>query len=504
MENSGPVRHVDVLIVGAGISGIGMAVHLQRDCPGNSYAILERRADLGGTWDLFQYPGIRSDSDMHTLGFDFEPWTEQKAIADGPSIRSYLHRIADERGIKRHIRFGQKVMTAQWSSETARWTLEAAGEDGAHTYHSARYLYLASGYYDYDEGHEPEFPGRTSFGGQIVHPQFWPDDLDYAGKRVVVIGSGATAVTLVPAIAKQAAQVTMLQRTPTWYAIRPSEDALANGLRRILPDTWAYKLVRARNVLLQRFFFNRARAKPDKVGEFLHGKIREALGGEMDEKTFTPPYNPWEQRLCLVPDADLFEALKKGDAQIVTDHIDRFDADGIRLKSGEHLAADIVVTATGLKLAVAGKIAFAIDGKPVDWSQHVYYKGAMFSNIPNLAAVFGYVNASWTLKADIVARYVCRLIAAVEAEGADYAIPHLAPEDEGEPEAAFDFSSGYFQRAMDILPRNGAAQPWKLNQDYLLDRKILLKDPVDDGVLVFRRAGESNARATAPAMEAAE
>ena len=480
-------QHFDVLIVGAGISGIGMAVHLQRDCPGKSYAILERRDDLGGTWDLFQYPGIRSDSDMHTLGFDFEPWTEQKAIADGPSIWNYLHRIVGERGIDRHIRFGRKVVTADWSSETALWTLESVGGDGERERFTARYLYLASGYYDYDEGHQPEFAGREAFGGQIVHPQFWPEDLDYAGKRVVVIGSGATAVTLVPSIAKKAAHVTMLQRTPTWYAIRPSEDALANGLRKIMPDRWAYKLIRTRNVLLQRFFFNRARSKPDKVGEFLHGKVRDALGGEMETRHFQPPYNPWEQRLCLVPDADMFEALKKGDAAIVTDHIDRFDAGGIVLKSGERLDADIIVTATGLKLAVAGKIAFSLDGRPVKFSELVYYKGAMFSNVPNLAVVFGYVNASWTLKADIVARYFCRFISEVEARGADYAVPHLAA-DQIEPEAAFDFSSGYFQRSMDILPKNGTAQPWKLNQDYLLDRRILLKDPVDDGVLRFRKA----------------
>lgn len=482
-------QHFDVLIVGAGISGIGAAVHLQRDCPGKSFAILERRGNLGGTWDLFQYPGIRSDSDMHTLGFDFEPWTEQKAIADGPSIWNYLHRIANERGIKQHIRFGQKVMTAQWSSEQALWTLEAAGDDGDRTRYTARFLYLASGYYDYDEGHDPEFAGRERFGGAVVHPQFWPDDLDYTGKKVVVIGSGATAVTLVPSIAKQAAHVTMLQRTPTWYAIRPSEDKLANGLRKIMPDRWAYKTIRTRNVLLQRFFFNRARTRPEKVGEFLHGKIREALGGEMDAKTFTPPYNPWEQRLCLVPDADMFEAMKNGDATIVTDHVERFDETGIALKSGAHLDADIIVTATGLKLAVAGKIAFQIDGQPIDWSAHVYYKGAMFSNIPNLAVVFGYVNASWTLKADIVARYFCRLVNAVDAKGVDFAVPTLPENQQGAMEMAFDFSSGYFQRSSDILPKNGPEQPWKLNQDYLMDRRILLKNAVDDGVLVFRRAG---------------
>ena len=464
---------------------------------------MEQRADLGGTWDLFQYPGIRSDSDMHTLGFDFEPWTEQKAIADGPSIWNYLNRIADQRGIRQHIRFGRKVITAQWSSGDARWTLETTADDGTRSTFTARFLYLASGYYDYDRGHEPEFAGRESFGGQIVHPQFWPDDLDYAGKKVVVIGSGATAVTLVPAIAKKAAHVVMLQRTPTWYAIRPSEDALANRLRKIMPDRWAYRLIRTRNVLLQRFFFNRARSKPDKVGEFLHGKIREALGGEMETKHFQPPYNPWEQRLCLVPDADMFEALKQGDAEIVTDHIERFDADGIQLKSGEHLDADIIVTATGLKLAVAGKIAFAVDGAPVNFADHVYYKGAMFSDIPNLAVVFGYVNASWTLKADIVARYFGRLINRIDANGADYAVPVLPDSERIETEAAFDFSSGYFQRSMDILPKNGSQQPWKLNQDYLMDRKILLKDLIDDGVLAFRKA-DARREAAPRRMEPAE
>ena len=498
-------QQFDVLIVGAGISGIGAAVHLQRDCPGKSFAILEQRADLGGTWDLFQYPGIRSDSDMHTLGFDFEPWTEQKAIADGPSIWRYLHRVAKERNIEQHIRFGQKVMTASWSSETASWTLECSGDDGERSRYTASYLYLASGYYDYEQGHEPPFEGREAFAGQIVHPQFWPDNLDYSGKKVVVIGSGATAVTLVPSIARKAAHVTMLQRTPTWYAIRPSEDALANGLRKILPDKWAYKLIRTRNVLLQRFIYNRARKRPDQVGEFLHGKIRDALDGEMEKKHFHPPYNPWEQRLCLVPDADMFAALNRGDAEIVTDQINRFDESGIQLQSGQHLDADLIVTATGLKLAVAGKIAFQVDGAPIAFNEQYYYKGAMFSNIPNLAVVFGYVNASWTLKADLVARYFCRLINTVDARGADFALPYLAPEAKGEAEDAFDFSSGYFQRSMAILPKNGAEQPWKLNQDYLLDRKILLKGALDDGVLQFRTADRAAAPQTRDtALEPAE
>jgi cation diffusion facilitator CzcD-associated flavoprotein CzcO len=481
---------LDVLIVGAGISGIGMAVHLGNALPGHRYAIVERRADLGGTWDLFRYPGIRSDSDMHTLGFSFEPWREQKAIADGPSILAYLHRIVDQRGVRQHIRFSHHVQSADWDSAGAHWRVRVTRGDGSEGVIRARFLYLGAGYYDYDEPHDPAFAGTEDFGGRIIHPQFWPKDLDYKGKRVVVIGSGATAVTLVPAMAGTGAgHVTMLQRTPTWYFIRPAEDKLANWLRRVLPEKWAYALTRFKNVRLQNFAFKLARRNPERVKTALMAKIDEAMdGANFDRAAFTPPYNPWEQRLCLVPDGDFFNALKDGRASITTAQIDRFVPEGVKLTDGCVIPADIIVTATGLKLAVGGKIAVSIDGIPVQWNDRFYYKGCMFSNVPNLAIVFGYLNASWTLKADGVSTYVCRVLRHMAATGTDVAMPTLRPEDAADADAVFDFSSGYIQRALDYLPRNGANPPWKLNQDYLADRGIMLNDPVDDGVLQFARA----------------
>jgi monooxygenase len=483
---------VDVLIVGAGISGIGMAVHLQRDCPGKTFALVEQRADLGGTWDLFRYPGIRSDSDMHTLGFIFEPWREQKAIADGPSILKYLNKIVDDRGIRPHINFGQRVQRAEWDTPTARWTVALADTGGAERTITARFLFMGSGYYDYDAGYEAGFAGREDFRGDIIHPQFWPKDYDYAGKRVVVIGSGATAVTIVPSMAlapdgKAAAHVTMLQRTPTWMFLRPAEDRIANFLRRIMPDEWAYRITRFKNVRLQNFGFKMARNKPDKVADKLTKTLKKELGDKYDAAAFTPPYNPWEQRLCLVPDNDLCVAMRAGKVDIVTDHIERINADGILLKSGKHLPADVIVTATGLKLTMAGKVAFQVDGKPVHWPDHFYYKGCMFSNVPNMAIVFGYLNASWTLKADVVSAYVCRLLNHLDAAGADYANPAVDETTLAE-EPVFDFSSGYIQRSIHILPRNGTAAPWRLNQDYLKDRIIMRDGPIDDGVMTFGRA----------------
>lgn len=487
-------QHFDMMIVGAGISGIGMAVHMQQNCPDRSFALLERRSNLGGTWDLFRYPGIRSDSDMHTLGFVFEPWKHEKSIADGPSILDYLNRIADERDIRRHIRFDHKLTDASWSSQDARWTLTVEHGDGKTAIFTAGFLYMGSGYYDYDQGYDPDFPGRNDFTGRIVHPQFWPADLDYSGKKVVVIGSGATAVTLVPSLTEQgdgkgAAHVTMLQRTPTWYFIRPAKDAFANRLRRFLPETWAYAITRFKNVRLQNFAFKLARRDPQKVADNLLGKIRDHLGPQMNAADFTPPYNPWEQRLCLVPDGDFFNALKAGTADVVTDHVDRFTPTGIQLTSGRHLDADIIVTATGLKLAVAGKARFTVDGAPIDWHKHFYYKGCMFSNVPNLSVVFGYLNASWTLKADIVAAYTCRVLNHMAQAGADIALPLLSPDDAKAAEVVFDFSSGYVQRALDYLPQNGIADPWRLNQDYLADKPKFLKGPIDDGVLRFAKAG---------------
>ena len=483
----------DVLIVGAGISGIGMAAHMEKMCPGRSYTIVERRENLGGTWDLFRYPGIRSDSDMHTLGFNFEPWKHEKSIADAPAILDYLERIVDERGIRKNMRFGHKVLSADWRSDEARWHVEAELADGSTTRLTANFLYLGSGYYDYDEPYDPGFD-FGEFEGQVIHPQFWPEDLDYADKKVVVIGSGATAVTIVPAMAEKAGHVTMLQRTPTWMFSRPAKDALANFLRKILPEEFAYRITRWKNIRLQDIGFKRAREKPEKVKEFLHKRIEKAFGGaEYDRAAFTPPYNPWDQRLCLVPDNDLFEAIRTGKANIETGRIARFVKGGVELEDGKVLPADIVITATGLKLAVAGKIALSQDGAPVDFAQRYYYKGCMFSNLPNLAVVFGYLNASWTLRADINSDYVCRLLNEMQAKGADVAVPVLSEADEAklEEDDIFDFSSGYIQRAKHIMPKNAVAYPWRLNQEYVLDRKRMASDPVDDGILALRRADES-------------
>ena len=499
----------DVLIVGAGISGIGMAVHLQMYSPGRSFGLAERRADLGGTWDLFRYPGIRSDSDMHTLGFVFEPWKHEKSIADGPAILEYLNRIVDERGIREKIRFNSKVVGADWDSTAARWTVTMEDEKGAKSTTTARWLYLGSGYYDYDEPFDAQFAGREDFKGQILHPQFWPKDLDYSGKKVVVIGSGATAVTIVPSMTekgdgKGAAHVTMLQRTPTWYAIRPAKDGIANFLRKILPDGLAYKITRFKNVKMQDIVFKRARDKPEKLRDFLSKKVQEALGDRYDAEAFTPPYNPWEQRLCLVPDGDFFEAMKADKASVVTDHIERFDATGIQLKSGKHLDADIIVTATGLKLAVAGKIPVRVDGETIDWSKHFYYKACMFSNVPNFSAVFGYLNASWTLRADIVAEYVCRVLNHMQASNTTIATPALADPSSLTEENIFDFSSGYIQRSLHIMPKNADKLPWRLNQDYLGDRVEMKTGLIADGILTFTNASAIAKAAPVPELEAAE
>ena len=492
----------DVLIVGAGISGIGMAAHMREKIPDHSFAIVERRENLGGTWDLFRYPGVRSDSDMHTLGFEFEPWKHEKSIADAPAILEYLDRIVDERDIRRHIRFGHKVISADWQGADARWHVTLETSDGERKMLTANWLYLGSGYYDYDEPYDPGFD-FGDFTGQVIHPQFWPEDLDYAGKNVVVIGSGATAVTIVPSVARQAAKVTMLQRTPTWMFSRPAKDGFANFLRKILPEKAAYKITRWKNIKLQDVGFKRARTKPQKVGEFLHKKIRKIMGEDFDLAPFTPPYNPWDQRLCLVPDDDLFEAIKSGKADVVTGRIKAFEKGGVRLEDGSFLPADIVVTATGLKLAVAGKIALTVEGETVDLAQRFYYKGCMFSNLPNLAVVFGYLNASWTLRADINSDYICRVLSEMKASGNDIAVPVLPDTHDLEEDDIFDFSSGYIQRAKHIMPKNAVNYPWRLNQEYVIDRKRMRADPVDDGILSFRRRG-ANAREVHETLEAAE
>ncbi|MCK0129331.1 NAD(P)/FAD-dependent oxidoreductase [Erythrobacter sp. F6033] len=494
----------DVLIVGAGISGIGMAAHMEMKSPNHSYAIVERRENLGGTWDLFRYPGIRSDSDMHTLGFDFEPWRHEKTIADAPSILDYLNQIVDERGIRQHIRYGHKVISADFRDDEARWHVEMELDDGSTTRLTANFLYLGSGYYDYDEAYDPGFD-FGDFEGQVIHPQFWPEDLDYTGKNVVVIGSGATAVTIVPSMADKAAKVTMLQRTPTWMFARPAKDWIANTLRAVLPEKLAYRITRWKNIKMQDFSFKMARNKPQKMKDTLHKNIEKALGDDFDRATFTPPYDPWDQRVCLVPDDDLFKAMKSGKAEVVTGHIEKFEKGGVRLKSGDFLDADIVITATGLKLAIAGKIAVSHNGEPVKFEDRFYYKGCMFSNLPNLAVVFGYLNASWTLRADINSDYVCRLLNQMRATGTDMATPILTPADEAAivEDDIFDFSSGYIQRGKHIMPRNSIEYPWRLNQEYVIDRKRMADDPVNDGLMTFTRAG-ANAQAAGEQLEAAE
>ncbi len=494
----------DVLIIGAGISGIGMAAHMTTKAPHHTYAIVERRENLGGTWDLFRYPGIRSDSDMHTLGFDFEPWRHEKSIADAPAILDYLDRIVDERGIRQHIRFGHKVISADFRHDEARWHVETELADGSRTRMTANFLYLGSGYYDYDEPYDPGFD-FGEFEGQVIHPQFWPEDLEYAGKRVVVIGSGATAVTIVPSMAKEAGHVTMLQRTPTWMFSRPAKDWIANTLRKFLPETLAYRITRFKNIKMQDYSFKLARDNPQKVKDALYTKIEEALGPDYDKASFTPPYNPWEQRLCLVPDQDLFDAMNAGKASVVTGHIASFEKGGVRLTDGQFLPADIVVTATGLKLAVAGKIAISVDGEAVEFNQRFYYKGCMFSNLPNLAVVFGYLNASWTLRADINSDFVCRVLEHMRKTGATIAVPALTPEGEAAivEDDVFDFSSGYIQRGKHIMPRNSVSYPWRLNQEYLLDRKRMKRDPLTDGILTFTKPG-ANAQGAGEKLEAAE
>jgi cation diffusion facilitator CzcD-associated flavoprotein CzcO/acetyl esterase/lipase len=476
---------LDVVIVGAGLSGIGAAVHLQRRFPGRPYAVLEARDAIGGTWDLFRYPGIRSDSDMYTLGYDFKPWRQAQAIADGPAIRAYVRETAAEHGIDRHVRHGHRVVAADWDAARSRWVLEVEqGPQRTRVRIACRFLWMCAGYYRYAQGHRPRFEGEDGFRGRIVHPQFWPADLDHAGKRIVVIGSGATAVTLVPEMARSAAHVTMLQRSPSYVVSRPSRDALADALRRVLPAMLAYRIVRAKNVLLGLLFFRLARRWPQAIKARLVALAgRQLPAGYDTARHFTPRYNPWDQRVCLVPDGDLFRAIRQGTASVVTDEIDRFTADGIRLKSGREMAADIVVTATGLQLSLLGDMEVRIGGQPCDLSRSLVYKGMMFSGVPNLASTFGYTNASWTLKADLTARYVCRLLAHMDRHGHAAAVPQRDPTVGEQP--FLDFNSGYVLRAVDRLPRQGDRKPWKLHQNYLLDLLALRWSRLDDGTLRF-------------------
>ncbi len=481
-----PTPHIDVLIVGAGLSGIGAAVHVKTRWPGHSFALLEGRDAIGGTWDLFRYPGIRSDSDMYTLGYRFKPWTQAKAIADGESILQYLKETVQEYGLQEHIRTGHRVLSAQWSSEQALWTIsvQTGTPSAVHTM-TCKFFWVCSGYYRYDQGYTPEFQGLAEYQGQLVHPQHWPADLDYTGKRVVVIGSGATAVTLVPAMASTAAHVTMLQRSPSYVASLPAEDRIANALRRWLPLKWAYMLTRWKNVLMGMAFYNGARRFPHAFSRLIRSGVNAALHSrELVKAHFTPKYKPWDQRLCLVPDGDLFAAIRSGRAEVVTDHIDTFTPTGIRLQSGRKLVADVVVTATGLDLLVMGGIELVVDGKPVVMSQHITYKGMMLNDVPNMAYVVGYTNASWTLKADLVSEYVCRLLQHMEQSGQRQCTPRLT-DAHVKTQQWIDFTSGYIQRALHKFPMQGDKTPWCLHQNYARDVLNLRYGSLHDGAMEF-------------------
>ena len=484
-------EHVDVVVVGAGLSGIGAGYHLQTMSPDRSYVILEGRDSLGGTWDLFKYPGVRSDSDMHTLGFSFKPWTEAKSIADGPSILKYLKQTVSQFGIDKHIRYGQLVTKAQWSTDDAQWTVTSTNKaTGATNTFTCSFLFMCSGYYSYKKGHTPEFTGRERFKGTIVHPQEWPTDLDYAGKRVVVIGSGATAVTIVPSMADKAAHVTMLQRSPTYMVSRPDHDVLANRMRKVLPPKVAYNLTRFKNTWRQQLVYNKTRTDPNKVKQLLLGGIQLELGADYDiAKHFTPAYNPWDQRLCLVPNGDFFKAMREGKASVVTDHIASFTETGIQLASGEHLEADIIVTATGLELVTLGEMDFFVDGNQVDFAKTWTYKGFAYSDIPNLASTFGYINASWTLRSDLTAEYVCRLLNHMRKKGVVQCTPRLREQDRNMKERPWidGFSSGYMQRMMHRMPRQGDHEPWINPQNYRRDKKMFKHSPIDDGVMQFSK-----------------
>ena len=479
-------EHVDVLIVGAGLSGIGAACHLTQRRPGSSFLILEAREASGGTWDLFRYPGVRSDSDMFTLGYRFRPWTEEKSIADGPAILRYVRETAQEFGVDQRIRYGLEVVRAEWSSEDATWTVDAVRtENGETVRFTCGFLWSCSGYYRYDEGYTPDFKGAERFAGELVHPQHWPEDLDYAGKRVVVIGSGATAVTLVPAMAADAEHVTMLQRSPTYIVSLPGVDNLARKLREHLPHQAAYAVTRWKNVLVSTGIYQLSRRRPDFMRALIRkGTLRQLPEGYDVDTHFKPSYDPWDQRLCLVPDGDLFRAIRGGNVDVVTDHVEELTEGGIRLASGAELEADVVVTATGLNLLAFGGMDLVVDDVKVDLPETMAYKGMMLSGVPNFAYVVGYTNASWTLKADLVSEYVCRLLERMDRRGERVCVPVKDPDVGEEP--FLDFASGYVQRSIDAFPKQGATAPWRLRMNYLRDVVALRHGSLDDGVMTFR------------------
>jgi monooxygenase len=490
------IEHLDVLVVGAGLSGIAAGYHLQAECPDKSYAILESRGSIGGTWDLFRYPGVRSDSDMYTLGFRFRPWPDAKTIADGPAILNYVRETASEYGIDQRIRFNHRVVRAEWSSEESLWTVEALRTDTEQTVRfTCGFLLMCSGYYRYDEGYTPEFEGRERFQGPIVHPQHWDEELDYAGKRVVVIGSGATAVTLVPAMAERAAHVTMLQRSPSYVVSLPAEDPLARLLRRVLPARLAYPVLRWKNVAMTSGSYFISKRWPKFAKALIRKGVERKLPRGYDVDThFRPNYNPWDQRMCLVPDADLFKAISSGRASVVTDRIKSFVEDGVELESGERLEADVVVTATGLNLLVLGGLEVVVDGEPVDVSKAMTYKGLMLTGVPNSAAALGYTNASWTLKCELTIEYVCRLINYMDAHGYRQVVP-VNNDPTVTPEPFIDFNSGYVLRSIDKFPKQGSKPPWRLYQNYPRDIRALRHGEIADAALGFSRGAPKPAPA---------
>lgn len=497
-------EHFDVLIVGAGLSGIGAARHLKSQCPDKTFAILEGRATMGGTWDLFRYPGIRSDSDMYTLGYNFKPWTEPQVIADGDRIRNYIQETARENAIESHIRYDSKVTSADWQSDTATWTLTVQKKSGETTQLTCNWLMMCSGYYNYEEGFTPEFKGREDFKGQVIHPQFWPENLDYSGKRVVVIGSGATAITLIPSMTDKAKHVTMLQRTPSYVISVPQFDPMVRVLLKFLPEMTVYKMSRARNNFITQMIFKLSRKYPNFMRKLLLKQVQAQVGKDFDMKHFTPPYNPWDQRLCAVPNGDMFKVLRKGKASVVTDHIDRFVSNGILLKSGQTLEADIIVTATGLNLRLFGGMTMSVDGKAIEMNQHISYKGVMFSDIPNFSNTLGYTNASWTLKADLIAEYVCRLLKHLDKTGNRIAVPERK-DPSVKPTQLLEMTSNYVARAEAYLPKGADRAPWKLYQNYALDKEQLHNGKLEDGVMAFRKphVAAGTAAAGSPARKAA-
>ena len=479
------LEHFDVLIIGAGLSGIGMACHVRRECPGKRLAIWERRQAMGGTWDLFRYPGVRSDSDMFTMGYAFRPWMQPQVLADGRSINDYIAQTARAQGVDQQVHYGLQIQQADWRSAENHWVVTALHEaSGEQRQCSCSFLISCAGYYNYQQAYTPQFPGMQDFEGLCVHPQFWPEGLDYRGKKVVIIGSGATAVTLVPAMAKEAAQVTMLQRSPTYYLSVPGYQTLIQSLAKVLPERWIYSALRRGNIVGQRLIFRCARRWPQAMRRMLLSAVHKQLGEGVDMRHFTPRYLPWDQRLCVVPEGDFFKAVRSGKATVCTDEIDRFTADGIQLKSGATLAADIVVTATGLQLQTFGGMAFSLDGVPVAANGLLSYKAVLMQNLPNMAFILGYTNASWTLKADMASRYVCRLLNYLDAQGLAAVTPHADASELTDANCMGDLGAGYVQRGAHELARQGRSGPWRVRHAYEQDR-VLLEQPLDDGLLCF-------------------